>query len=147
MKKYLIIALLVGCSVPVVIAQQNNNNKNKREASELRMEQYSKKRTELLKQELNLTPTQMNQVQAIYQKNAPVRLGMQSKDGINITEMNKNEIKEIEKVLDPQQKQVFIQYNNNLDMQNKRTREEIEMRSRETVDEPRPELKKDLQKK
>lgn len=146
MKKYLIIALLVGCTVPVMIAQQINKNQTKRETSTVKVESYTQRRADLLKQELNLTDAQVKQVKAIYEKNAPIRLGIQSKEGINITEMNRKENEEILKVLTPQQREQYNQKMQQHELERKKIQDQRGMRTRETVDEPRPELKTDLQK-
>lgn len=146
MKKYLIIALLVGCTVPVMIAQQINKNQTKRETSTVKVESYTQRRADLLKQELNLTDAQVKQVKAIYEKNAPIRLGIQSKEGINITEMNRKENEEILKVLTPQQREQYNQKMQQHELERKKIQDQRGMRTRETVDEPRPELKKDLEK-
>lgn len=146
MKKYLIIALLVGCTVPVVIAQQIHKNQTKRETSNVRVESYTQRRADHLKTELNLTDAQVKQVKAIYEKNAPIRLGMQPIEGVNITEMNRKENEEVMKVLTPQQREVYNQKIQQSNLERKRISEERGMRTRETVDSPRPELKNDLEK-
>lgn len=145
MKKYLIIALLIGCTVPVVIAQQNNN-KNKRVVSELKVDDYSQRKADHLKQQLQLSDVQTAKVKDIYKKTAPVRLGVHSKDGVNITEMNQKENLEIQKVLNSDQVIKFKENNEKVQRNNQVIREQRSNRDRSTVDEPRTQLDADLQK-
>lgn len=145
MKKYLIIALLVGCTVPVVLAQQKND-KNKRTASELKIDDYSQRKANLLKSELQLTDAQTVKIQNIYKTTAPVRLGVHSKDGANISEMNLKENQEIQKVLTPEQLKKFNEKNEKFEVELKQQRELRSSRDRSTVDEPRTSLGADLEK-
>jgi len=144
MKKYLFIALLFGCTIPVVIAQQNNN-KNKRVTSEIKVDDYSQRKANVLKEELQLSDAQTLKIKDVYKKHAPIRLGMQAPEGMTISQMNEVENKEIEQVLTPDQKVRFTQRNNAILEQRQISKDRVN-RSRESVDEVRTDLKHDLEK-